>query len=347
MTKPELEALGRILGGLRKELHAAIAVAITNRMQLLEDATSHAMATQLAAGIDEGRKAWEEIELQVRSRGEAAAMALEESACDISGQAHELMARVRQSLARLDAGLELVRHGRDGRDGHDGRDGINGQDAALVPAMPWDQARNYAAFDLVTHRGGLWQCRATIEEEPGAGVAWAPVAAGLDSVTTELDGRIVNFCVRASDGRESRTSFRVPFPVHVGKWVPDRTYECADEVTHNNSTWRSRADNTKGTEPGVGDAWLLVARQGKPGRGDRGPPGDPGPRGLGGDPGPKGDRGPVGLVGRWCGAWRPGQAYQGGDVVRHAHALWIALSHTAATPGTPGTEWDYLLGATQ
>jgi hypothetical protein len=126
--------------------------------------------------------------------------------------------------------------------------------------------RIYPAGRLATYRGGLWQALDDTGQEPGTGADWRLLANGIADISgflDEDDPRLMTFAVNMSSGDTVNLAASLPIPVHRGPWQAEATYQPADEVFHNGSSWRARRE-TKSAPPG--DDWLLVASRGERGK---------------------------------------------------------------------------------
>jgi hypothetical protein len=178
--------------------------------------------------------------------------------------------------------------------------------------------------------------------------------------------------------------FRIPVPLHLGRWDPNGRYFRGDEVEFEGSTYRADALDTR--NPPTSEHWLLVAARGGQGeRGAEGPPGGPGEMGRPGGQGERGDQGELGRPGdrgppglgiravepvedfpgqirivfengnssepihvaglRWRGQYRPGEKYGRDEIVRHGFAVWMARESTSELPGPNALSWELFLEA--
>jgi hypothetical protein len=241
--------------------------------------------------------------------------------------------------------------GERGLPGPQGQPGPQGDPGLLPEVLLWAPG-TYTRAAAVAHRGGTWQAKCDTHEEPGAGGEWRCIARGIDTMNVEATGpRELTLCLRMTDGTELRGAFDHRVPVHLGKWLAERTYAFNDEVAWEGCTWRMTEAQSMGQEPSKSSAWLLVAKQGK-----RGADGTPGPRGLAGARGEKGEQGQrgergdagpqgkTGLFGVWQKAYRAGRLYEKGAVVSYHGYLWLATESTDAVPTAGQTAWEPLLG---
>jgi len=364
MNQAELEVIGEALGELRADLTRRIAAAIEQG-----DASAARHAAQAAQAT------LADVELQVRSRAEAAYMQAEA----MRAQVAELAEQVRLVLSRAEERLLTLRDGRDGergqqgaagssgepgprgetgiagRDGRDGRDGIDGRDGEFPPTQEWRADQAYPQLAVVTHRGGCWQARASTQGVPGTAAAWLPLVIGLAKIQSEARSLVaegkryqaVEIELSTGDRITIRVRDRSPNP--TGKYLEERRYQCGDLATWNGCAWIAAHDDVHGVEPGTGDGWILLAQRGERGkrgeRGETGAPGREGRQGERGEAGERGSAGPAGVLGLWRGRYDSARHYSSGEVVNHNHALWLALHDGPGVPGARPGEWDVLLTA--
>lgn len=84
------------------------------------------------------------------------------------------------------------------------------------------------------------------------------------AVAATDDPRAYVLRLTLADGQAIECSFQVPVPLHRGKWDAEHTYSFNDMVAWRGGSWIARRD-TKGEEPGAGDAWYLATQKGKKG----------------------------------------------------------------------------------
>lgn len=196
------------------------------------------------------------------------------------------------------------------------------------------------------------------------------------------DPRRFGFRVILTSRNRFEVPVRLPMPHHLGPYELDARYLRGDEVEFEGATFRARHDAPQ-RAPGSGDdEWMLVSARGERGsqgpKGDRGETGSRGEPGSQGERGPQGDDGPRGVQGRpgrairavlglgrgyvqyvfdddelsesidvapfrYQGPFVPGQAYGGGDLVRHLSSLWLGLEGTNSVPGPNNPAWTLFL----
>lgn len=154
--------------------------------------------------------------------------------------------------------------GENGEDGADGRDGRDGQPGARGD----DGADGKDGKDGKDGIDGL----------------------GFDDAVLEHDGeRSFTLALIRGDRRKELGTFTIPAMIHRGVWSPDKSYSYQDVTTFGGSQWVCMEPELKG-KPGVGaSGWLLVVKEGRPGK-----QGEAGPQGPIGKQGPEGPRGPQG-----------------------------------------------------
>lgn len=148
--------------------------------------------------------------------------------------------------------------GRDGADGINGKDGEQGREgpAGKLPLVKAWVDGVHREGDVVTHGGATYQALRDTGKDPSHEDWQCIAAAGRDGV----------------DGR----SFRIR-----GTHAEGSDYAALDVVSLNGGAFVAKKDDPG---PCPGDGWQLIASQGKrgqpgergvPGRGDKGPPGEP------------------------------------------------------------------------
>ena len=251
------------------------------------------------------------------------------------------------------------------------------------PARVWREGDIYEQAAVVHFNGGLWQARQpTAARPPGRIGEWLLIADGIRSVHAYQEGedpRAFGVVVLLASGVQIDLPVRLPLPLHRGDYAPAILYRQGDEVAHGGQTYRALYDKPG---PLDGDGWRVISARGAQGdRGERGEPGPRGERGdsgLRGLPGPLGEPGPVGLPGRagrgvsgarsagdgyiqlifddeelsepidvsafrYRGAYKPGESFGAGDVVRLGYNLWIAVIATESVPGATNPDWALFL----
>jgi len=342
-----VRALAPVLVRLREDVQA--------RLDAFEVALAERMAErQLQTGelLDESRRHAED---SIRQSAEA-----------VRSLAALVVAETRAMPDRLTQQVALLPRPRDGRDGH------------LTIAHGYVAGRVYDPGELCRHRGGTWQAIDRTADTPGPdATTWRIVADGLheiDGTQDAGDPRAFTLGVEQSDGLRRELAVRFPIPLHRRQFAGDAVYEMGDEVALDGSTWRCVVERANTSPPSP--EWALVSQRG--GRGKQGERGPQGEQGVSGAPGRHGEPGPVGVAGpagrgvsgvrsvsagviqliftddelsepidvtafRYRGAYKPGESYSAGDVVRLGFNLFIALARTESVPSNASSDWALFL----
>jgi hypothetical protein len=168
--------------------------------------------------------------------------------------------------------------GADGTDGRDGRDSVH---LDILDGV--DGTRRYGRGTVAVHRGGLIRAfRATepLDEADGLERAgWHVLVDGIADVALTLEGRrdYVQTTTLTS-GKAASVRLRLSMPDDCGVYARGATYVRGDGVTWGGHYWIAQRETTDPPVEG-GDAWRMAVRRGRDGKGLKGEPGGPGPKG--------------------------------------------------------------------
>lgn len=171
------------------------------------------------------------------------------------------------------------RDGIDGQDGAPGKDGADGRDGIDGKSVTLDEVRAYVDNEFATWALGferrahdLLQRAIDRIEKPKDGKDGRDGRDGRDGLGVEdfgvaLDGRDLTLEISRGDFHKAHT-IRVPFPIDVGVYREDATYEKGDGVTFGGSWWLAQKDAPQG-KPGTSADWRLAVKKGRDGRDPR------------------------------------------------------------------------------
>jgi len=246
--------------------------------------------------------------------------------------AREVIEFADEQIALKVAQLPKPEPGPAGPPGEPGRDGV------FLGPVAWAPGGTVKRGTLVSHRGGLWAANVDTLIEPGApSCGYTLLVDGMlpECVEQDEEGNLQLVYAHAS-GLRTRVAMGLRPMTWQGVYDATTTYLRPDVVTCEGSLWVARS-RTQGDRPGTdggAQAWALIVKRGRDGRdgqngadGKDGKPGAPGPRGEGF---------------KFCGQYRPDDAYKRGDVVLVGEALYCI---EADAPAGQSPSWQVFLPA--
>ena len=190
-------------------------------------------------------------------------------------------AEIERRMAAIEITAERGLPGQDGRDGRDGLDGAPGRDALTLEVLDEiDCTRMYRRGTFARHAGGLVRAYRTTDVFAGdlEKAGWHVVVRGVAAVEcVAVDERTSVLRVAMTDGE--RIEHAIPKLNYRGLYRLGE-YQCGDCVTHAGSVWH--CERATSQAPKEGEDWVLMVKEGRPGRDAKGQPAPDGkPRYLG------------------------------------------------------------------
>jgi hypothetical protein len=236
----------------------------------------------IAQAADMSRIQTAEAISETRTRTEQAVDSVRQLAGEVAAAAQALPEKIATQVAALPPP-------KDGKDGH------------IAEVHGHIRDHTYAAGEIVTALGGLWQARERTNSAPESSEHWRLLADGIEHIGAVQDPenpRIFALEIQTAGGTLYQVPFHFPVAQHRGLYQSDGVYEAGDMTALDGSTWWCRVPKAT-TSPGASSEWALVAQRGSRGRtGPEGQKGDTGERGPAGEPGPAGKPGANGRPGR-------------------------------------------------
>lgn len=184
-----------------------------------------------------------------------------------------------QRLEELAA--ERALPGQDGRDGRDGLDGAPGRDGLQIDVLDGiDSTRTYRRGTYARHAGGTVRAFRTTDPLDGdlEKAGWHVITCGIGKLELfAIDDRSDLLRVTMTGGE--RVEHAIPKLNYRGLYRLGE-YERGDCVTHAGSVWH--CERATSQAPKEGEDWVLMVKEGRPGRDAKGQPAPDGkPRYLG------------------------------------------------------------------